>query len=120
MDSYKKRITEIDREFDFDKMMSLAQNNPEGFEKLRQELINNFIKSLPEENRHRMECLQWRIDQTRKQSKTPLAACMALTEMMWESFEQLNALFLEMNGAESSVKITTPLPTADILPFKTA
>ncbi len=120
MDNYKEQIAEIDHEFDFDTMMNLAKNNPEEFEALRQTLINNFIESLPEENQHRMKCLQWRIDRTREQSKTPLAACMALTEMMWDSFEQLNALFLEMKGSDSRVKVSVPLQTADILPFKTA
>ncbi len=120
MSNYDKQINDTELDYDFDSMMNLAKNNPVEFEHRRQELINDFIASLPEEKRHRMECLQWRIDRTREQAKTPLAACMALTEMMWESFEQLNTLFMEMKDSDSAVKLNIELPSADILPFKTA
>jgi hypothetical protein len=120
MKELNKLTTEFDAEFDFDKMMNLANNNPEQFEEIRQQLIADFIKSIPKEKQHRMECLQWRIDQTRAQAKTPLAACMAITEMMWESFEQLNTLFMEMKDSDSTVRLNVAMPTADILPFKAA
>ncbi len=120
MNNYDEQINDIEIGYDFDSMMNLAKNSPDEFELRRQQLINNFIAGLPEDKRHRMECLQWRIDRTREQAKTPLAACMALTEMMWESFEQLNTLFMEMRDSDNTVKLNAELPSADILPFKTA
>jgi hypothetical protein len=118
MGNIKQQIKDIDLEFDFDMMMDLAKNSPEEFEDLRQGLINDYIQSLPKERQHRMECLQWRIERARDQAKTPLGSCMAITEMMWESFEQLNTLFMEMKNSESKVKVNVALQSADILPFK--
>lgn len=122
MSTFKRQVNNIDLEFDFDILKELAENNPDHFEEVRQEIISDFIQSLPEERRHRMECLQWRIDRTREKSKTALAACMAITEMMWESFEQLNTLFMEIKSSESnsSVMSSATLHTAKIIPFKTA
>jgi len=120
MEHNKEQTKDIDFELDFDRMMGLAKKNPDDFEDIRQELISNFIKSLPKEKQHRMECLQWRIDRTRDKAKNPLAACMAITEMMWDSFEKLNTLFMEMKNSDDRVKVNVVQQTADILPFRTA
>ncbi len=118
MGNSKQQVNNIDLEFDFDMMMDMAKNSPDEFEALRKELISDYISSLPKERQHRMECLQWRIDRARDRSKSALGACMAITEMMWESFEQLNTLFMEMKNSESRVKVNVALQSADILPFK--
>ncbi|MFV2059425.1 MAG: DUF3135 domain-containing protein [Gammaproteobacteria bacterium] len=118
MGNSKQQIKDIDLEFDFDMMMELAKNSPEEFEALRLELIEDYITSLPQERQHRMKCLQWRIDRTREQAKTPLGSCMAITEMMWESFEQLNTLFMEMKNSDNKVKVNVQLQMAKILPFQ--
>ncbi|MFV1983996.1 MAG: DUF3135 domain-containing protein [Thiohalomonadales bacterium] len=118
MVKFNEQVKDFDLEFDFDMLVMLAENDPDDFEDFRQELINDYIKSLPQERQHRMECLQWRIDGTRNQSKNALSACMAITEMMWQSFEQLNTLFMEMKNPECRVKVSAVLQSADILPFK--
>jgi len=115
-----EQTIKLEVEFDFDVLMDLAKNDPEQFEEIRHQIIADYIKTLPEERRHRMECLQWRIDRTREKSKNALSSCMAITEMMWESFEQLNALFVEMKRSDSTRIDNVALPTADIIPFKTA
>ena len=74
---------------DFDEWMVLAKKNPDEFEKKRREHIEIFIKGVPENKQRRLKGLQWRIDQTRKLSKTPMASCIEIYNMMWDSVIRL-------------------------------
>jgi hypothetical protein len=69
---------------DFDSWRELAEKDPEGFENRRRAVIDAAIASAPEANRQRLRCLQWRIDRTRERAPNPMAACVALSKMMWE------------------------------------
>jgi len=70
---------------DFDQFSKLAKSDPEGFEAKRAELIEQMIQRMPAHKQHRMRCLQWKIDQVRNQASNPMAACIKLSEMMWDS-----------------------------------
>ncbi|GMQ84070.1 MAG: hypothetical protein BMS9Abin06_0824 [Gammaproteobacteria bacterium] len=70
---------------DFDHFSELAKSDPEAFEIKRAELIEQVIQSMPAHKQHRMRCLQWKIDQVRNQASNPMAACIKLSEMMWDS-----------------------------------
>ena len=69
---------------EFDEWASLANSDPEAFEKLRRSLIDQCIEAAPEDRRQRLRSLQWRIDQECARAKTPLGACIRLTQMMWD------------------------------------
>lgn len=58
-------------DFDFDQWATIARQDPEQFERMRQQLINEVIAQSPEHLKQRMEGLQWQIDQIRKQSSSP-------------------------------------------------
>ncbi len=70
---------------DFEEWSALAQSDPDAFETRRARAIEEFIGSVPVERRERLRRLQWRIDQLRRTSKTPLAACVRINRLMWES-----------------------------------
>ncbi len=72
-------------ELDFDTWADLARTDPDEFERMRLEAIDAFIESVPERNRERLRRFQWRIDVERRRAKTPLAACIRLSSMMWQS-----------------------------------
>lgn len=72
-------------DLDFDTWADLARTDPDAFERMRLEAIDAFIESVPEKNRERLRRFQWRIDQERRRAKTPLAACIRLSSMMWQS-----------------------------------
>lgn len=72
-------------EFDFETFQDAAENDQERFEALRSELIEQLIESAPEKNQQRLRCLQWRIDQERKLSRTPMGACLNISKMMWKN-----------------------------------
>jgi hypothetical protein len=70
-------------ELDFEHWAQLAQDDPEAFEASRQAAIEALLDSFPTESRERMRRLQWRIDQERKLAKSPMGACVRLSQMMW-------------------------------------
>ncbi len=75
-----------DPAFDFDELAALAARDPEAFERRRRAMIEAALAEVPEaERRERLRRLQWRIDQVRRTSGTPMAACLRISRMMWES-----------------------------------
>lgn len=119
----KKRLNEqkTDHAFDFDDWMTLAQEDPDTFEAMRKRCIDEFINQVPEEKRVRLRGLQWRIDQTRKINKTPLASCIAISNMMWDSLSKLNHYQQELvaitNHPHSGNSFAQAKQEADIIPF---
>jgi hypothetical protein len=74
---------------DFDEMLILAKTDPATFEVRREEYIESFLTSIPAEKRKRLRGLQWQIDQTRQLARTPMASCIAISNMMWDSLHVL-------------------------------
>ena len=72
-------------QFDFEHWSHLASEDPEAFEARRQALIEDLINSAPRHRQPRLRGLQWRLDMVRQRSRTPLAACIRMSEMMWDS-----------------------------------
>jgi hypothetical protein len=75
---------------DFDEWMILARKDPDEFEEKRREHIELFFENIPIDKHHRLKCLQWKIDQTRELSHSPMASCIKISNMMWDSVERLN------------------------------
>jgi len=110
---------------DFAEWAELAETDTANFETLRQAAIDEFIQSVPAENRERLRRLQWRIDQERRLARTPMNACMRLSRMMWQNvlgpgglrdrFEQLGgALQGQQTGAVEDQRQSEP---AQVLAF---
>lgn len=107
---------------DFDEWMVLAKNSPDEFEKKRREHIELFFENIPEEKQDRLKGLQWQIDQTRKLSRTPMASCIAISNMMWDSVQHLNECQYELVNTTlgRGSKNNEPKPaSATILPMPT-
>lgn len=71
-------------------LSQLARDNPQAFEALRSELIENVISSAPERLQLRLRQLQFRIDGIRRRSGSPLGALLKIQALMWESFLRLD------------------------------
>ena len=105
---------------DFTAWSTMAKVEPEAFELLRDLAVNELIDHAPPELQGRLHRLQWRIDQERKRAKTPMAACLQLSSMMWDSVlgpYGLNNLLGQLTSGSSTSpnRLDT---TACILPFK--
>lgn len=84
---------------DFDQWLALASRDLQAFEAMRRSKINQFIAQAPKAQQDRLRRLQWRIDQERRLSKSPMGACIRISRMMWEQMmgegglvDQLHAL----------------------------
>lgn len=88
---------------DFDTLKAMAEQDPEGLENLRQQHVNALIDQAPEPMRRRLRGLQFQIDAQRQIHTTPLAACIKLSQMMYESFSELRYLLNDATGQGPSL-----------------
>lgn len=91
-------------DFDFDHWMKLAKENPETFEKQRQELIQTAINEAPQHMNQRLKGLQWHIDSEIKLAKNPMDGCLKIYQMMMDSVYQPNGLLDALTMTEGVVK----------------
>lgn len=101
---------------DFDYWLQLAQDDPERFESLRSEALENCINRASGNQQVRLRCLQWRIDRIRDNTKNPLVACMRISNMMWDTFNNLASGYNHLLQAQQDQP--SQLPSATILQFK--
>lgn len=73
-----------------DDLSRLARDDPQSFELLRHELIENRINRAPEKIRHRLRLLQFRVDGIRRLAGSPLGATLKIQALMWDYFLQMN------------------------------
>ena len=71
--------------FDFDLWSRIAEEDPKRFEEMRADLLEQMIEQSPDSMKQRMQGLQWRVEQVRIQSANPMAACLRISKMMWNS-----------------------------------
>lgn len=107
-------------DFDFDEWAKLAQDDPEGFESRRREVIQAIIVGAPAEQQARLRGLQFRIDMERSRSTTALSACIRLNRLMWDQFtrlrESLDELDAELSGHRDRLPKVAP-QSAEVLAF---
>ncbi|WP_394807711.1 DUF3135 domain-containing protein [Nitrosomonas sp.] len=105
-------------DFDFDLWSKMAQEEPEKFELMRQQLIDDLIAQAPEHFKPRMIGLQWQVDQVRKQAINPMATCSQISRKMWNNVLGENGL---LNALQEPKKILSTLekaPAGKILSFE--
>lgn len=103
-------------EIDFEYWATLASTNPQKFEELRQDKISAIINRTSGQRQKRLLGLQWQIDTVREQHKdSSEAACLAISELMWQTFQQLAELL--QSQAESGLSAPIPAMQANIIDF---
>jgi len=73
----------------FEELSRMAENEPEAFEGLREQLCRQFIDSAPAFMQRRLTGLQFQIDMERRRSQNPTAACINISRMMNDSLAEL-------------------------------
>ena len=108
----------INNNIDFEYWSILASTDPQKFEQLRQDKISAAIDRATSQRQQRLRGLQWKIDRIREQHKdSATAACLAISELMWETFEHLAELL--QSQAEDGLSVSTPVIQENIIPFPT-
>ena len=109
-----------DLAFDFEAWATLAREQPEEFERRREQEIRKVIDARPD-LQHRLEGLQFRIDAERKLARTPLKACLRISTLMWNSFYDLKDQLDGLAAGAGDTESPAPVPThrqAEIIPLR--
>lgn len=98
----------------FDELMELAQRDPDGFERLRAELIDDCIRCSSKALQHRLRGRQFVIEARRQVAGSPMKALLDIQGMMHDSVLGLQqVLQAKPEYTETSGRIRTR-----ILPFR--
>jgi hypothetical protein len=108
---------------DFDEWSSLAKTDPSAFEARRQALIEEFLRQFPPPDQRRLRGLQFRIDMERRRARTPMAACLRLSSMMWDSLLGSHGLKQALEALldlpqPSPANVALPTGDAQVIPFR--
>jgi Protein of unknown function (DUF3135) len=104
---------------DPDEWRSLAQTDPQEFERRRLQAIDAVIEAAPESQRARLRGLQFRIDLERRRAVTTLGACIKLNTMMWDSFVALRESLAQLTN-EGALRVAgKPGGLTKVIPFAT-
>lgn len=106
---------------DFDTWAALARADPAAFESRRLRAIDALIARARATHRPRLRRLQWRIDQERRLARTPMAACLRISGMMWQSVvgpgglqQRLGELRLPLRGDAGSADASRRAPVVPL------
>ncbi len=104
-------------EIDFNEWMDLAHRDPAAFEARRREVVDELIDQSPKDRRERLRGLQWRIDKVRERSASPMAGCLSLYGMMWDSLAGSGGLVEQLNHFRGHPRRQRERRRAAIVPF---
>jgi hypothetical protein len=74
---------------EFEVLVDMARNDPDGLEALRRRLCNRVIEQAAPAQRRRLRGLQFQVDMERRRAGTPLGALIRIYAMMHVSLAQL-------------------------------
>lgn len=107
--------------FDFDKWMELYQEDPEAFERERQNAISTFLDSVPEERKESLQRLQWRIDAERRRHRSVIGSMVAIHQMMLADLSRLSGSLEVLQAllrGDSASSFFAEKGMATVLPFQ--
>jgi hypothetical protein len=70
---------------DFDAWSALARSDPQTFEDCRERIIDEAIRRAPAHRQERLRRMQWKLNQIRKTSRTPMIACLRMHRLLWQA-----------------------------------
>lgn len=88
----------------------LASEDPQAFETLRHDLVENCILRAPERLQLRLRQLQFRIDGIRRRAGSPLGALIKIQNLMWESFLRMDSELQRYARSTTAMASNDPAP----------
>jgi hypothetical protein len=92
---------------DFDTLVALNQRDPEAFEQLRKQLLDEAVSSAPDYHRPALRRVLERIEATRLASTTPMEAAVSASRLMQESLGTLLVCWKQAQFQMSGLQATT-------------
>ena len=105
-------------DFDFDHWCKVAQDEPERFETMRQQMIDELMAQAPSHLKPRMTGLQWQVDQIRKQTNDPMTACLRISQKMWTNVVGESGLLKALQEPKELLDSLENAPSAKVLSFE--
>lgn len=105
----------------FDELKDLYEKSPDEFELRRQNLVSNFIASLPNKIvRKKIKGLQFKIDMERRKSKNPYDSCIKLNKLLRDFFEDefKSAVNFRVKNNDIKTAEATSNKVVDLTDFK--
>jgi len=104
--------------FNFDEWALLAKYDRLAFEQKRAATLQHYITTHAKtaDDLRRLNGLQFKVDMLRRKHKTPLAACIAISELLMTHVYQLANLDLAI-VTQKSDESNNPLKDGTLLPF---
>lgn len=104
--------------FDFEHWAGMAKKNPEAFETMRKKCLAELIEQAPERVRRRMEGLQWQVEVIRERSANPMAACLSISQMMWDSVTGERGLLAAFEAPANTMQPKADSRPRNVVPLK--
>lgn len=109
-----------------EELSQLARDDPQAYEQLRRELVEDFIDSAPAKYKTRLSGIQFRVDCERQLSHSGLGSTVRVYKLMWQSFLGLNRRWQDLvrtkeeyeNWHDSTAAECLPQESARILEFQ--
>ena len=75
----------------YNELTDLFEKDPSAAEKRSKEIIEDFINSIPEEERRlRLQRIQWNVEQQLRKYKDPIARMNKMVELFWKQFNEFH------------------------------
>ena len=102
---------------DFEHLMYLAEKNPDELERLRRDYCQQLIDNAPEKLRRKLAGLLFKINMESRRSKNSIHCCIKISQMMMESFGELQAALNSSCATVDKVTVVKNIHANNIIVF---
>jgi hypothetical protein len=95
----------------FDELKTLFETNPQAAEQKCNEIIENYILSLPEDRQQRARSFQWQLEQKLRHYKDPIARMNKMIELFWSGVNKFHTALTEPETLIRSVDPVVQFPS---------
>jgi len=99
-------------------LISWAESQPELLQDWFEQELNDLIENAPISHQKKLRGLQFRIEMTKRRAKTPIASCIEISKLMYESFYDLKNVLDDTGLAKPNQSTNIKSEKAKVLPFK--
>jgi len=102
---------------DFDGWSALARSNLQAFENCRERVIEEAIRRAPVHRQQRLRRMQWKLNQIRNTSRTPMIACLRMNRLLWQAVTGERGLLVCLNRPDA-LRRGADQSTDRVIPFE--
>jgi len=101
-----------------DNLFSWAENQPDLLQQWLEQEVKDLIENAPVSHQDKLRGLQFKIEMEKRRAKNPLASCIAISNLMYESFYKLKIALADVDYSNPYKPHKITENKAKVLPFK--